>query len=47
MRIGILTHPQHANYGGILQCYALSEYLKKLGHTPFVIKRENNRPFLL
>lgn len=47
MRIGILTHPQYANYGGILQCYALSEYLKKLGHTPFVIKRENNRPFLL
>ena len=47
MRIGILTHPQHANYGGILQCYALSEYLKKLGYTPFVIKRGNNRPFLL
>ncbi len=47
MRIGILTHPQYANYGGILQCYALSEYLKKLGYTPFVIKRENNRPFLL
>ena len=47
MRIGILTHPQHANYGGILQCYALSEYLKKLGHEPIVIRREPNRPIFI
>lgn len=47
MKIGILTHPQHANYGGILQCYALSEFLKKIGHEPFVIKREPNRPFFI
>lgn len=47
MRIGILTHPQGANYGGILQCYALSTYLKKLGHTPIVIRRESDRGFFL
>lgn len=47
MRIGILTHPQGANYGGILQCYALSTYLKKFGHTPIVIRRENDRGFFL
>lgn len=47
MRIGILTHPQGANYGGILQCYALSTYLKKLGHTPIVIRRENDKGFFL
>ena len=47
MRIGILTHPQGANYGGILQCYALSTYLKKLGHTPIVIRRESDKGFFL
>lgn len=47
MKIGILTHPQHSNYGGILQCYALSEYLKKLGHEPIVIRREHNRPIFV
>ena len=47
MKIGILTHPQHANYGGILQCYALSEFLKKIGHEPFVIKRKPNRPIFI
>lgn len=47
MKIGILTHPQHCNYGGILQCYALSEYLKKLGHEPIVIRREPNRPIFI
>ena len=47
MKIGILTHPQHSNYGGILQCYALSEYLKNLGHEPIVIRREANRPIFL
>lgn len=47
MKIGILTHPQHSNYGGILQCYALSEYLKTLGHEPIVIRREHNRPIFV
>ncbi len=32
MRIGILTLRLHKNYGGILQNYALSKVLEKLGH---------------
>ena len=47
MRIGILTHPQSVNYGGILQCYALCTYLRKLGHEPIVIHREVDRSFFL
>lgn len=47
MRIGILTHPQSGNYGGILQCYALSAYLKEQGHMPIVIRRESDKGFFL
>ena len=47
MKIGILTHPQGANYGGILQCYALCTYLRKMGHEPIVIQRVANRSFFL
>lgn len=47
MKIGILTHPQGSNYGGLLQCYALSTYLKKIGHDPIVIRREEDKSFLL
>lgn len=32
MRIGILTYHCAHNYGAVLQCYALQEYLKSLGH---------------
>lgn len=32
MRIGILTLSLHANYGGILQAYALQTILKRMGH---------------
>lgn len=32
MRIAILTLPLHANYGGILQCYALQTVLEHMGH---------------
>ena len=32
MKIGILTLPLHANYGGILQAYALQTIMKRLGH---------------
>lgn len=32
MKIGILTQPLHANYGGILQNYALQQTLIKAGH---------------
>lgn len=47
MRIGILTHPQSVNYGGILQCYALCTHLRKLGHDPVVIRREADKSFFL
>lgn len=47
MKVGILTHPQGANYGGILQCYALCSYLRKLGHEPIVIQRVANRSLLI
>lgn len=32
MKIGILTQPLHANYGGILQNYALQQVLKQMRH---------------
>jgi hypothetical protein len=47
MKIGILTHPQGTNYGGILQCYALCTYLRKLGHEPMVIQRVADKSFFL
>ena len=43
MRIGILTHPLHFNYGGIMQCYALSNILQKQGHEVFVLDRQTNQ----
>lgn len=39
MRIGILTLNLHTNYGGILQAYALQKVLERMGHTPYVIRR--------
>lgn len=39
MKIGIITFWEAKdNYGQILQCYALQEFLKKHGHDPFVIR---------
>ena len=32
MKIGILTQPLHANYGGLLQNYALQQTLVRAGH---------------
>ena len=37
MRIGIITQPLFANYGGILQNWALQQILIKLGHDPITI----------
>lgn len=37
MRIGILTFQFGCNYGGILQCYALQQTLRKYGHQTEVI----------
>lgn len=38
MRIGIMTYWCWDNYGSILQCYALQMFLKRLGHSPFLIR---------
>lgn len=43
MKIGILTQPLHTNYGGLLQAYALQTVLKRMGHEPWIIRRENNK----
>ena len=37
MKIGIITVHRAYNYGSVLQCYALQEYLKSLGHDTWVI----------
>ncbi len=44
MKIAILTHPLGANYGGILQAFALSLFLKKQGHDVIVLNRQTNTP---
>ncbi len=46
MRISILTHPLGANYGGILQAFALSKYLQNQGHEVFVLNRHANMSFV-
>ena len=39
MTIGILTYWwSQDNYGQLLQCYALQEYLRRHGHEPFLIR---------
>ena len=40
MRIGILTQPLRANYGGLIQNYALQQVLKQLGHEPITIDQK-------
>ena len=37
MKIGIMTFHWSANYGAVMQAYALSEYLKREGAEPYVI----------
>lgn len=39
MKIGILTLPLHANYGGILQAYALQTVLERMGHDVTLVDR--------
>lgn len=43
MNIGILTFHWATNYGAVLQCYALQEYLCKLGHDVEVIDYKPHR----
>lgn len=42
MKIGILTFHCAHNYGAILQCFGLQEYLKSLGHDVYVIDYRPN-----
>ncbi len=42
MNIGIVTLRLSQNYGGILQAYALSEFLKDSGHSPILINWKSN-----
>lgn len=37
MNIGILTFHYCNNYGAVLQAYALQQYLKQLGHSPYFV----------
>lgn len=46
MKIAILTHPLGANYGGILQAYALSTYLRSQGHDVTILNRQVNLSFI-
>jgi hypothetical protein len=41
MNIGIITQPLHGNYGGILQAYALTTVLNRMGHNAEIIEREH------
>lgn len=47
MKIGILTQPLYCNYGGLVQCYALQQTLKGLGHETVVLQREFDRKYTL
>ncbi len=44
MNIGIITFQRAHNYGTVLQCYALQEVTKQLGHNATVI--DYNQPFI-
>lgn len=39
MKVGILTFHAQLNYGGVLQCWALKEALRRMGHTVVVVDR--------
>lgn len=47
MKIGIVTQPLKANYGGILQNWALQQTLIKMGHEPVTIDYLYTKPFFL
>ncbi len=45
MKIGIITYwESNDNYGQQLQCWALQQYLRNLGHTPFLIRFKRHKP---
>jgi len=44
LRIGVMTYWwSQDNYGQLLQAYALQEYLRQLGHEPFIIGYTNRK----
>ena len=43
MKIGILTQPLHANYGGLIQNYALQQGLIRAGHEVETLDQQNRR----
>lgn len=43
MKIAIMTHPLVNNYGGILQAYALTRVLHKMGHDTIILNRKPSR----
>ena len=43
MKIGIITYHFARNYGAILQCYALQEQLRSMGHDVWVLNFQNDR----
>lgn len=46
MKIGVVTYWYgNSNYGMILQCWALQQYLKRMGHEPYVIRYQPIMPF--
>lgn len=45
MKIGILTFHLAHNYGAVLQCYALQEVLRSMGHDVYVI--DYQQPFIV
>ena len=44
MRIGILTYHRANNYGAVLQCFALQELLKEMGHDVQIV--DYRQPFI-
>lgn len=42
MKIGILTFHSANNYGAVIQCYCLQEYIKSCGHEVYVIDYRPN-----
>jgi hypothetical protein len=47
IKIAVLTLPFNVNYGGVLQAYALMEYLKRLGHsTELLFVQMEGKPFI-
>lgn len=43
--VGIITLPGNYNYGNRLQCYAMSEAVKRVGSSPMVLMREISFPW--